>query len=616
MKKLLLILLWLPAVLCAADPDVLVRQNTKTLSSKLLLDDFVQKYLAAPFDAEVMLSAILSDKKEYLNIKNGQNFARKNFDELISRDFAAKIKPLLNELERKEYALTPEQLKQKVNRDFNTVYPAARMRAVADEKKELNVQCYPTPPEVATFDSNDLAKLVRNRLLASQAAPVFEENNNYLQNEAVKKIIDTVELQKRRQIDFVRDYKFAESVKTAPEAAAVLQSALEAEIGRWDYPVKYGVLPVAAKEILTRSGRILSERAALLIPLAAKLPDYGKMLSADPAKYMDAAAGKQGLYDLFRQNTVKELSAKLDVPLTSDSFLDQKMRAFFDSEYGKTIDQIRVGAVKDQLAERYPALVSDKYLPPAAAIETYYRDGKALPELAPRGGVVWSDTEAMKNQLYREKLADGVVELKLQMKLVGERYDEVLTEFRDKALPEKQSFLTRLFGLKASMPDLESIKSAYTKSVLNSYRDQSKVFDQLFPMTEAEIDKSSRALLQQLSAVAVEQQKPQTPPVPEPEKQKIIRYYISVESVDGNIVAGFRGQKFICPLDLTKYQTAEPEVVKQVADAVRAAMASDKEKTPEAVRTEIEIRVKSGTVYYSFVADLRQQLNAKDKLGD
>jgi len=615
MKKLLTVLLWLPLLLCAADPDALVRQNTKTLSAKLLLDDFVQKYLAAPFEVETMQSAITADKKEYLNIKNGQNFARKNFDELIRRDFAVKIKPLLDELELKEYALTPEQLKQKVNRDFNTVYPAARMRAVADEKKELNLQCYPTPPEVATFESADLTKLVRNRLLAGQTAPVFEENNNYLQNEAVKKIIDTVELQKRRQLDFVRDYKFAESVKTAPEAAAVLQNALSAEIGRWDYPVKYGVLPVTAKEISVRSGRILSERAALLIPLVAKLPDYRKILDDDPAKYMDAAAGKQGLYQIFRQNTVKELSAKLDASLTPDGFLDQKMRAFFDNEYGKTIDQVRLGAVKDQLAERYPMLVNDRYLPPVPAIEAYYRDSKALPELPGRDGVVWSDTEAMKNQLYREKLADAAAELKLQMKLVGARYDEVFAEFRDKALPDKQSFLSRLFGLKASVPDLESIESAYTKSVLASYREQSKIFDNLFPLTEAEIDKSSRAILQQLSAVAVEQQKPPAP-VSETEKQKVIHYYISVESSDGNIVAVFRGQKFVCPLDLAQYQTAEPEAVRQVAEAVRAAMASDKEKTPETVKTEIEIRVKSGTVYYSFVADLRQQLNAKDKLGD
>lgn len=600
----------------------LLDSRTELLSARLLFNEARDRWLAAPLPgAEELLTAWMKENaKESAARAAAERLMRPRYLELLQQGFnqmaAATLEPFrktIPEAALNAISATPGTLlTEKCNREFPAVFDAARKKLVAEQRAEITVSIYPSEAELEQDDDKVLAAKLAARFAERRGAPLWEELLPQLQSELIAPVLRSARDQQQRQLTLAGQLTPDARLWDQKAAAADLEKQLNAEIAAWKAEKRYALFPRTLELIQKRSARLPQERVIALLPKLPATPDYATLLDDDPEENADPETSFRRYAARIAETGLDAAQKQLSLPdayragLTNDAEVKQALERRFQA-LKPELQKLRNAFAGRQFKKSFPSVADRSFLPEPDAIEVYRRDKGQMtfPDGADDAELL-AETRQLLKAGVAERYAAGNAELSDQLNTVEKEYDTVVAEMEklhDKTSP---SWPASWLGAKGGI-DLDTIKDCYTERVLERFlAGGNRGYPDLFPQTEEEIDLRTRAILQRLTNPAP------PPPKPQAAQQKTAEltlvYRILVDTENDQLVVRLRERRFTASLNPARREAEEKRLIAEVAKELDTLCRTETQTALAPPKFIIRIEVGGGSVYYRFVAELRDAL--------
>lgn len=600
----------------------LLDSRTELLSARLLFNEARDRWFAAPLPGaeELLVARMKENAKECAARAAAERLMRPRYLELQQQGFAkmaaATLEPFgktIPEAVRNAISATPDALlAEKCNREFPAAFDAARKKLVAEQRAEITVSIYPSEAELEQDDDKVLAAKLAARFAERRGAPLWEELLPQLQSELIAPVLRSARDQQQRQLSLAGQLTPDARLWDQKAAAADLEKQLNAEIAAWKAEKRYALFPRTLELIQKRSARLPQERVIALLPKLPATPDYATLLDDDPEANADPETSFRHYAARIAETGLDAAQKQLSLPdayragLTNDAEVKQALERRFQA-LKPELQKLRNAFAGRQFKKSFPSVADRSFLPEPDAIEVYRRDkgqmtfpdGADDPELL-------AETRQLLKAGVAERYAAGNAELSDQLNTVEKEYDTVVAEMEklhDKTSP---SWPASWFGAKGGI-DLDTIKDCYTERVLERFlAGGNRGYPDLFPQTEEEIDLRTRAILQRLTNPVP------PPPKPQAAQQKTAEltlvYRILVDTENDQLVVRLRERRFTASLNPARREAEEKRLIAEVAKELDTLCRTETQTALAPPKFIIRIEVGGGSVYYRFVAELRDAL--------
>lgn len=600
----------------------LLDSRTELLSARLLFNEALARWLAAPLPgAEELLAAWMKENAKECAVRAAaERLMRPRYLGLLQQGFsqmaAATLEPFrktipdaaLNAISAAPDAL----LAEKCNREFPAAFDAARKKLVAEQRAEITVSIYPGEAELEQDDDKVLAAKLAARFAERRGAPLWEELLPQLQSELIAPVLRSARDQQQRQLTLAGQLTPDARLWDQKAAAADLEKQLNAEIAAWKAEKRYALFPRTLELIQKRSARLPQERVIALLPKLPATPDYATLLDDDPEANADPEASFRRYAARIAESGLDAAQKQLSLPeayragIADDAEVKQALERRFQA-LKPELQKLRNAFAGRQFKKRFPSVADRSFLPEPDAIEVYRRDkgqmtfpdGADDPELL-------AETRQLLKAGVAERYAAGNAELSDQLNTVEKEYDTVVAEMEKLHGKISPSWPASWFGAKGGI-DLDTIKDCYTERVLERFlAGGNRGYPDLFPQTEEEIDLRTRAILQRLTNPAP------PPPKPQASQQKTAEltlvYRVLVDTENDQLVARLKERRFTASLNPARREAEEKRLIAEVAKELDALCRTETQTALAPPKFVIRIEVGGGSVYYRFVAELRDKL--------
>lgn len=558
-----------------------------------------------------------------------------------------------------------------VQENLRTAFPAAfnvaREKLCAQQRTKIAGSSYPSEQEVDTMSEAELIKMLEDKLNSEWRNTVFEENRGFVRESIITPIVREALNQRQSQLDMVKNTAISDAV-LPEEYENLLRKTLEENIARRKAnPAErkvYGLFPSVAKEIPVKAKELSANK--FITTLKDFLPKYDseqimEELIKSQARYRNPKRARSIFYNFFKQQTLnnalgaflvkvpelqrRELKTFLEESVINNPVSDELLTPLFEESVMKDMEKLRLTVADAQFRKYFPSLHDYSWLPPEELLREFRNNSSSMnieEQWQYLPGLEIEQIEEVK--LFdetRKIVTDAVTRqftlaektLSMQLKIADDIYTRIMKQF-EYGQQQSSEFdyageLRR--GLNMTQDEvinIDSINKAYTNKVAlewNNAKDKylwsgmtvrpagyEKLYSGLFTMTREDIELRSRALFNELEIVLpAEYGSGKNMP-----GLKIINCNVEVNLTDDGFLVKVASpqnplmrQLFTLPLGANPADYSA-EAMQNFRDEIVAFLTSLIVASPkdEANMIQVFIRVDSGLVPYSFVAQLRNQI--------